>query len=442
MLSPIGTVGLEGLMSRANIWFTSGYRFKGAVDPVRLEAAFGAILDVLGKLKYRMHFETQAKIGWVPCAAPERRFDVITAADIHAAFLDVCRASLDLAEAGRHCPMALCLISGEGDEFIIAQTCEHTWADARSAEVIFDKMIDYYNGSMRGDDAAMAAALEAVERINTIDSARMVALLAADGVDREGNVASLLTYAQADAGQYGISVREVGAVLECYKQQRHAPLVQFFDLKQLLARVRASHPDVTRNSVVCAALAKGFYHLNRQTRNQPEQHIISFKMLSDLLSPALREQYGGNYIAFVPVTVQGESSVEDMALQIHQRIRQFKATKLDLTIFDLTEEAAQVGVVGSADEPLSFVVTNWTNHRFLQPGEYLHGCRSLRHQSGVNIDPLDALGAALVNRPVAVINLSPGDELCLSFFPSLRSQQETIDIAQRISKVIGGTDDA
>jgi len=60
----------------------------------------------------------------------------------------------------------------------------------------------------------------------------------------------------------------------------------------------------------------------------------------------------------------------------------------------------------------------------------------LRHQSGVNIEPKDTLGAVLVNRPILVINLSRNDELCLSFFPSLRSEAETIEVANSISEVI------
>jgi hypothetical protein len=65
----------------------------------------------------------------------------------------------------------------------------------------------------------------------------------------------------------------------------------------------------------------------------------------------------------------------------------------------------------------------------------LHGCESLRHQSGVNIEPKDTLGAVLVNRPILVINMSPNQELCLSFFPSLRSEEENLAVAEHIGEV-------
>ena len=48
----------------------------------------------------------------------------------------------------------------------------------------------------------------------------------------------------------------------------------------------------------------------------------------------------------------------------------------------------------------------------------------MAHRSAVNVDPQDNAGAALINRAIIVINLSPNDELCLSMFPSLRDDEE------------------
>jgi len=436
--SPVGAINLECLMNRANILFTNGYRFRGELNVANLEASFIAVVGCIEKFEHRLHFEAQDNFHWQRVGPYDGRFQVIDSDDIDNAFRELCRNSLSLLDGGKHCPMVLTVIQDRSnpDEFIIAQTSEHTYVDARSSEVIFNRIIDYYNALSRNDTARMEAIIAAAEKIRTLGSAEMIAMLAADDHDHEANIQGLTAYPIADVGEYAIPLDTVPGCLEDYKKQRFAPVMEFFDIAQLLTRCRAKYPEVTQNSVICAALAKGFYDLNRSAKGKPEKHIVSFKMLSDLLSPELRQQYSGNYIAFVPVSVDGDLPIEDMAKSIHDRIRHFKTSKLDLSVFKLVEDAVDAALVGTADDPLSFVVTNWNNHHFRKTSDYLHGCESLRHQSGVNIEPKDTLGAILVNRPILVINQSPNDELCLSFFPSLRSEAETLAVANSIGDAI------
>lgn len=444
MQSQVGRIGLECLMDRANIFFSSGYRFRGALDIAGLEASFIAIASAFGKFEYRLHFEAQDRFAWRPLVPRHSsHFRVVEGADLDLAFGELCRDSLALAEAGGHCPMAITVLrQSDSDEFIIVQTCEHTYLDARSAEFLFNRMIACYNAQRSGDAAARQAALAAVRRVRTVGGDEMVDLLGLDARAHADNLQALGAYPVADDGRHAIPLSDVPACLDGYRQQRFAPVIRFFACGELLARCRRHAPEVTQNSVICAALVKGFYLLNRARHGLPEHHTISFKMLSDLLAPEARERYSGNYIAFVPVSVDGGLPVEEIARQIHERIREFKTKKIDLSLFRATEDAVRAGLVGTVDDPLSFVVTNWNNYTFLDNADYLHGCASLRHQSGVNIDPRDTLGAVLVNRPILVINRSAPDEVCLSFFPSLRAEAENLRAAAAIGEVFSGRTDA
>lgn len=438
MQTAVGNLGLECLMDRANIFFTSGYRFAGPLDLAALEASFHAIAGALRKFEYRLHFEAQDRFSWRHAGGHRRHFRALDCDDIDQAFAELCRNSLTLAEGELHCPMAVTVLrQRQGPEFIIAQTCEHTYLDARSAEFLFNRMVDHYNAQRHGDAAGQQAALDAVRRVRTIGSDEMLHLLGLDDAAHATNLAGLGGYPVADDGRHAIPLRDVPDCLAAYRRQRFAPVVRFYPLAPLLERCRRRHPEVTRNSVICAALAKAFYNLNRRTKDLPERQTISFKMLSDLLAPELRAHYGGNYIAFVPVSVDGERPVEEIAAQIHARIREFKTQKIDVSLFRAVEDAVRAGVVGTVDDPLSFVVTNWNNYAFLERADFLDGCTSLRHQSGVNIDPRDVLGAVLVNRPILVVNQSAADEVCVSLFPSLRAQAENEAVAAAIGEVFG-----
>jgi hypothetical protein len=435
----VGKIGLESMMSRANILFTSGYRFKGDLNLDNLEASFITIVGCIIKFEYKIHFEAQGNFHWKLGGEFDKRVQVIDCEDIEAEFDELCRHSLSLVEDDKHCPMRLTVIRDKNNpqDFIIAQTSEHTYLDARSSEVIFDWIVNYYNALTQGNTEQLAQVIAAAKNFKTLHSEEMINLLSADGHDREANVEHLNDYPLADVGGYAIPIDAVPECLENYKKQRFAPIKQFFNIAELLNLCRADYPEVSQNSVICAALVKGFYNLNVNVKQKDDKHLISFKMLSDLLSPELRQEYCGNYIAFVPVSVEADKPIQELAKDIHDRTRQIKQTKLDLTLFALTEEAIDAALVGTEEEPLSFVVTNWSNYRFLKNPQYLHGCESVRHQSGVNIEPVDVGGAVLVNRPILVINLSPNNELCLSFFPSLRSEAETLEVISHISDAFG-----
>ncbi|MBI2306158.1 MAG: hypothetical protein HYU78_02535 [Rhodocyclales bacterium] len=438
MQTPVGAIGLECLMDRANIFFTSGYRFSGELNLAALEVSFLAIASAMRKFEYRLHFEAQDRFHWKHTGSHRKHFRVVDCDDVDQAFTELCRDSLSLAEGDSYCPMALTVLLQRGSrEFIIAQTSEHTYLDARSAEFLFNRLVAHYNALMRDDADQQREILAAVRRVHTIGGDEMLDILGLDDAAHQDNLAGLGAYPVADEGRHAIPLQDVPDCLDDYRKQRFAPVVRFFPLAALLERCRRHNPEVTRNSVICAALAKGFYNLGRREKDLPERQTISFKMLSDLLAPELRERYGGNYIAFVPVSVDGERPVEEIAAQIHQRIREFKTKKIDVSLFRAVEDAVRQGVVGTVDDPLSFVVTNWDNYGFLNNPDYLHGCTSLRHQSGVNIEPRDTLGAVLVNRPILVINQSAPDEVCLSLFPSLRSQAENEAVAKYIGEVFG-----
>lgn len=433
---PVGTIGLECLMNRANIFFTSGYRFIGELDIEALRKSFVSVIGAARRFEYRLHFEAQNRFRWERAPSSRPPFLVCESDDIDYAFADVCRNSLSLAKNDGRCPMAMTVLRQPGSkEFIIAQTSEHTYLDARSSEFIFNRIIDHYNALMRNDEARQREIVDSVHRLRTLSGEEILRVLELEDEEHKRNMNELAAYRVADDGRYAIPLGVVPACLENYRRQRFAPIIRRFPLAPLLKHCRQYDPEVTQNSVICAALAKGFYELNRRTKQLPQRQTISFKMLSDLLSPGLREEYTGNYIAFVPVSVDGNCPVEEIARQIHVRVQEFKSRKIDVSLFRAVEEAVEQGVVGTADDPLSFVVTNWSNYAYLNNRDFLHGCTSLRHQSGVNIDPRDTLGAVLVNRPILVVNLAAPGEVCLSLFPSLRAESENLAIAEQIGEV-------
>ena len=439
-ISEVGKLGLEGLMERANIVFTSGYRFKGIIDETCFAKSIKAICHCIIKFNYQLNFKTQDNYTWDASSQRQYPLQSIVTADLDQGFSQLCKDSFTIFDKPNSEPMLFTLIKNTSeldDEFIISQSCNHIYVDARSAEVIFNNIINYYNALCSQDMATANDIILKTKALRTLSSDIVIEQCFTENpnANHDNNIEKIVDYPIIDFGKHAIPMNTLDETLTHYRKMPRAPLIQYFNVDDIINSCRKKHPKVSKNSVICAVIAKAIYNINVQEKGVKPNHIISFKMLSDILSPNLRQKYSGNYIAFVPVSVNGEKKLEEMANDINNRIVDFKKIDLDTSIFALTEEAISNALVGTADEPLSFVVTNWNNLSFTGTKNFLINCQSIRHQSGVNINPKDTLGAALVNRPLFVISFSPCGELCISQFPSLSSQAVNDNLGEHLNAI-------
>ena len=88
---------------------------------------------------------------------------------------------------------------------------------------------------------------------------------------------------------------------------------QYIDARDTFGSCRINQPDMTRNSIVCAALVKALYILNTTQKHIPADHKISFLIASSLLSREMANRYCGNYVGGFPLTVDGQQSLKELA---------------------------------------------------------------------------------------------------------------------------------
>ena len=440
VINEVGKLGLEGLMERANIVFTNGYRFKGSIDEACFAESVKAICKCIIKFNYQVNFKTQDCYSWDATSQREYQLQSLLTSDLDQAFSQLCEDSFVIFDKENSEPMLFTIIKSTcdfDDEFIISQSCNHIYVDARSAEVIFNNIINYYNALCSEDTSTAKDIVLRTKALRTLSSDIVIdeCFKENPSANHDKNVEKIVHYPVKDFGKHVIPRNTLNEVLTHYRKTRRAPLIQYFNVEDIIKLCRIKYPNVSKNSVICAVIVKAIYNINVQDKDVKTEHIISFKMLSDILQANLRQKYSGNYIAFVPVSVNGEKKLEEIANDINDSVVEFKKTELDTSVFALTEDAISNALVGTADDPLSFVVTNWNNFAFTGSKSFLTNCQSIRHQSGVNVNPKDTLGAALVNRPVLVINFSPCGELCISQFPSLSSQAVNDNLGEHLSAI-------
>jgi len=294
----IGELGLECLMSRANIIFTSGYKFYGQLDIDNLQQSFINVVDGIHKFKHRLDYTSQSNYQWQQLTGPfKNRFLVVESDDINQEFKNVCGRSFDILANSGHYPMALVLILENNNQqtkpdseknFIIAQLSEHTYVDAGSSEVIFNNIIDHYNALTNHDIEKTQSILKVTNKLKTIGTQAMVDLLKQEHFDHQQNIEKLTTYPVADVGEHKVPLDSIPGHLEKFKTRVRKPIIQFFDIKNLVKQCREIYPEISRNSATCAAICKAIYNLNVAIKGAGNEHIISFKMLSNILPENMR----------------------------------------------------------------------------------------------------------------------------------------------------------
>ncbi|NTS77031.1 hypothetical protein HR060_09115 [Catenovulum sp. SM1970] len=436
--SPIGTLYLEGLMSRAEILFNAGYQFKGTIDAEQLEQSFLAIVDNIAKFNHQLNYRDQDSFSWQHQPQYQQRFHHIQADDLDSAFSDLSANAFEIRESSNNYPFNLVLISGN-DEFIIALLNSHEFVDARSSANVFDLIVKHYNAVKAGDDKLAHTAELSAKSLKTDSAAAISRQLKNADYNTENNLNRLQNLAVADDGGYGVSVHEMDALLPPFKARYRKPVNCQFDLTRAISACRKQYPEVSKNAIINALIHQAIYNLNQTNDKGAKEQTIAGKMVVDIIPNDDRHNHVGNYIGFVPLSTDGHISLADIAKSINDYIVEVKETQLNLTCFDLVEDLAQQKVIGTANEPFSYIITNWNNYNFLQGKDYLHGCESVAHISGVNVDPIDATGAALINRPVFVVNMSFDDQVYISLFPSLvddKINQQLVDEIMNIQSTL------
>ena len=341
MTDLVGNIGLEALMDRANIIFTNGYVFKGEVNPNELELSFKSIINSVSKFNFQLNYISQNNFHWSKFAYSSEVFHYENVEDLTLSFQSLSSKSIKLIGIA---PMMMTLLKSQKDnEFIIAVSTNHTYMDARSANYVFNQVIKHYNASIASNIQLKELSIETIKSLGTEAGCDFVdkQLKIKTDVNNTNNINGILDYEIQDVGKYGINRSDLSDCMAEFCKTDRLPQISQHDVNNCIAKCRSIYPQITKNSIVCALLAKSVYLLNIAQRQQAKSHKISFKMLSDLLNKENREKLTGNYISFVPVTVDGEKTLPEIALQIHNRIVEFKTKGIDLSMFSLTEQAIE-----------------------------------------------------------------------------------------------------
>ena len=442
------TIYLENCLSHCNIANSIAYLFEGSLNISLFNQSVQEVLSRVQKFQYELIPLSNTESEWreharrVPPVKVidtdnfEKSFGEFTAGifnyrreyDYFPLFFTIFRDYVNTEPAGENTGSSKESEIIEGS-FHIVETLNHTYCDGRSCEFLFNEIIACYNALLENDS-------KTVEKIKTMVSA--VSTPASDDIYAFGNKESLIkmkkwqhiknifklaTAKLNDRGAFSVKYDVIEKEWENFRKLKHYPEMHRFDLTPLIEFYEANNKQISNNSLITALLVKAFYYVNSVIHNNPENRIITFRMMSDILSARQRQQFIGNYCAYVPVITDGSRSLEEICLDINRQVENFRKMKADVSMYKFLEYALRKGLAGKKDDPTSFTVSLVLHRKLIKHPEYLKGCHFIETTGGLNYEPLDLFGAKMNNKVGPTLALSNNNILFITYYPLIGGNQ-------------------
>ncbi|MDP5213372.1 hypothetical protein ORJ66_10000 [Pseudoalteromonas tunicata] len=415
---------LDASMLKCGINYLFSYVFCGSIDAEILQKSVSQALKKVQRLQQKMVTDDKFLGHWQSFEAEPPCFF------IHTAEFQLIRDKYykDMTNnSSQYAPMSFVLVlSQNSKKFMILQFGQHGYCDGTGATQIFNHILQFYNAHIKGDknhqnnilNQLSAYRSPSPDEVYSISNKTSQNELNLKSWQHIKNIFKLLTYKTQDTGPIATPFEQLPIMLEDKMQLSNEPLNAKFDFSHLLAICHSQAPEVSPNNLACAVIAKAM-HLANQQHNKAESPLISFRVIVDILNLGLRKKLIGNYIAYLPITINASKSLIDMGKEISSRIFEAKMDQQDISMYKLLEFALGSGMAVKANDPVSFIVSHIGNYPLQANPELLANAKLSDFAACANANPSDLMGAKLNNRPTICFNLNQHHELFIGMFHSL-----------------------
>ncbi len=430
---------LEGCLAHCNIANSIANHFKGKLD---LEAFSGSVKAVLGhisKFQYALTNLNDSDGTWAEKKRPVPPVKLYKCADLKKGLKEYTEGILVLQKSYEYFPVffSVLLLDAKASslkevtsddksitgDFLIIETIDHSYTDGRSAEFVLYQVVEYYNALINEDSATLDKIIKRLEKTHTVSSDNIYgfnnpnSLVKLSKWQQIKNVFYLMSQKLNDAGGFSISYKTIEENWEKFKaEEKHHEMLCDFDLGPLIKHY-VDNKKLNLNSFITALIAKAFYHVNAVDNKHPEQKNITFRMMSEYLSPKLRQELIGNYCSYMPVITDASLPLEEVTTAITANVENFRKKKIDVTMYKFLEFALRKHLAGKKDDPVSFTISFILYRKFMRHPEYLKGTTFVRTIGALNYEPLDLFGAKLNNKIAPTLSISNDNKLFITYYP-------------------------
>ncbi len=425
-LSKSGLSKLDLSMVRCGVRFIFSYRFAGKVKVALMDKSVNQVIGNVQRFQRRIAPLKNYNGQWQDLSDMEPLFTVKESVDLEQVVAMAYREAGCIKATVRNPPMFFTLFTDKADpeHFVLMQSGEHSYCDGKSAILLFNQVLRYYNALVTGDEASREAIIEQVtslcspspQDIYALSTRSQQSLINVGRLRHVKNTLSLMTYKVSDTMPYATPHKALPTMLEQYRASTDQPSMKRLSIEPLIRYCEEKCPQVSPHNLICALLAKTNHTLSCHFKPQTNNPMVSFRVMVDILNMPMRQKCIGNYIAYLPVTIDTRRPLFQIATEINQRLYQAKLQRAEVSMYKLLEFALGSGMANKVNDPVAFIIANIDNISLNFNPEMLQGATLQNFQVTANAIPKDIGGAQLNNRPTICFNLASEHQLLISFF--------------------------
>lgn len=430
---------LDASMIRCGVSFIFSYQFKGRVNKEILQKSAINLLSNVPRLQKTMLTNDTYNGYWQEQLIDSNRWFIYQKNIFDKALTYFYQTLVDEQKATEFPGMFFVLVAHptDDDAFMLLQCGKHSYCDGSSATLLFNQFIKYYNAALQKDTSTQQQLLDNAKAMISPEPNDIYSLLS--GKNKKWldigrwrhikNTARLMTYKTEDTGQFATPHDLLPEMLAQYKIQTSTPQKHYFDAAPFIKKCRQYSAEISPNTMVLALVAKAMSDINKDDN-------ISFRVMVDILNVGLRKKIFGNYIAYLPITVNTHLSVENIAVLINKHLYQAKFAQQDVSMYKMLEFALGSGMANKTNDPVSYIISNINNVAMQTNPEMMTNAICESFEASANAAPIDVQGAQLNNRPTLCYNLAHNSQLYIGFFNTLTSPQIAECFLTEIKKIL------
>lgn len=453
---------LDASMIRCGVVFIYCYRFYGTIDENDFSQSVFSVLSHIKRFscsmstddKYRAQWQEKCEYSKACIFLREENFSQAFTSIYQTIACDKVTNTDNLSDESKHAilfmaktlPMFFIVIndSERKNSFSILQCGQHSYCDGNSSSLIFNQLIRYYNAEKDNNHSEKQRILNELSSLSSPAPGDIFSfsfktpkhIIPIDRWKHIKNIAKIMTYKIVDNGQYATSHQDLPSLFSQFRSRHSQPLMHYFDVNRLIESCSQHQAHVSPHNMVCALVAKAFYRINAEEKNLKNAHTISFRVMIDILNFPMRKKYIGNYIAYLPVTVDGRLPLHTIADHINERLYKAKVAKEDVSMYKMLEFALSSGMANKNNDPVSYIIANINNVTMMNNPYSLKGAECYEHKAIANAWPQDIKGAQLNNRPTLCFNLLSNNQLFLGFFNTVTEPAIPTQLVEKIKSCL------
>lgn len=451
---------LDASMACCGVMFLCGYHFRGELHTEYLRQSVEAILVNVARLQYDVHSDNRFRATLTPRAnkladtekpATLGLFRVIETEDLQQTYRAVYQSLGTEGAYSDRPPMQFVLLRPpkHSKEFMILQCGRHSHCDGSSAVMLLNWVVEYYNALQGNDQVAQEKLVAQASRLNSPGPDEIYSLWTKRDQTRIRlprqqhikNIARLMSYKTLDNGGHATAFKDIPHAFARFRDHPTPPLTATFQIKELIQQCHTEYAELSPHNIVCALIAQAFQQVKDSSEDGRRfktevsgDRQVSFRVMIDILNLAQRRTMIGNYIAYVPITVDGSLPLADLAHVISQRVLHVKQSRADVSMYKMLEFALGSGMATRVNDPVSYIVSGINNLTQNANPNFLQGATCDHFHALANAIPRDEHGAKLNNRPTLCFSISRQYNLCLSFFNTVSDPQTPHRVLNVLSK--------